>query len=62
VNAAGRSLIVIKGMDTTGFSRVEIQLEPNSDADESSWIPPALAAWWFNFDLTEKNFGGLGFA
>jgi len=33
-------------MDTTGFSRVEIQLEPKWIAERWSQIPLASAAWY----------------
>ena len=38
-------------MDTTGFSRVEIQPEPKWIAERWSQIPSASAAWSFNFSI-----------
>jgi len=42
---------VSKVEDATGFSRVEIQLEPNLIAERWSQTPSASAAWRFNFNL-----------
>jgi hypothetical protein len=43
----------IRPCDTTGFSRVVIQLLPNKT---QSWLltPPTLVAWCFNFGLWES--------
>jgi hypothetical protein len=39
--------------DTTGFSRVVVQLQPNKS--QSRFLrPPTLVAWWFNFGLADR--------
>jgi len=46
---------VSKVEDATGFSRVEIQLEPNLIAERWSQTPSASAAWRLNFNLDSSE-------
>jgi len=46
--------------DTTGFSRVETQFQPNQAPSYHKKTPSALAAWSFNFNLLEISLNNLG--